>query len=76
MSKLLMALTLGFVLLLPGPLDVSLVALAQAQTRPQPNTPAWEAMWRNCRKAVFRKYGYRIPERPGKVFLNADRRAS
>jgi hypothetical protein len=73
--KLLIALTLGILLALPsqGPDGVSVVAPAQAQTRPAPKTPAWEAMWRNCRKAVFRKYGYRQPERPGKILLDADR---
>ena len=53
--------------------NVFSATLTEEIRNPKPNTPAWEAMWRNCRKAVFRKYGYRIPERPGKVFLNADR---
>ena len=59
--------------LLSAPAEIALVGSAQAQARPSPNTPAWEAMWRSCRKAVFRKYGNRLPERPGKVFLSADR---
>src|SRR5262249_9548755 len=43
-----------------------------AQVRPQPNTPAYEALWRNCRRAVFKKYGYKRPDRPGKTFLSTN----
>jgi len=51
---------------------VSFSVPAQAQTRPALNTPAWETMWRQCRIAVFRKYGQRQPERPGKIVMNSD----
>jgi hypothetical protein len=73
MRTLLIAFSLGFLLLLPAPdlVGVSFVAPALAQSRPQPNTPAWEAMWRQCRRAVFRKYGRRAPERPGKILMEA-----
>jgi hypothetical protein len=43
---------------------ISLVTQAQAQS-------ANEALWRKCRKAVFRKYGRRYPEKKGKVYLSA-----
>ena len=73
MRTLLIAFSLGFLLLLPAPdlVGVSFVAPAQAQSRPQPNTPAWEVKWRQCRRAVFRKYGRRAPERPGKILMEA-----
>jgi len=38
-------------------------AQATAPTRPQPNTPQWETLWKKCRHAVFRKYGNHQPER-------------
>ena len=46
------------------PLGVSLVTQAQAQS-------GNEALWRQCRKAVFKKYGTRRPDRPGKVYLSS-----
>jgi hypothetical protein len=38
-------------------------AQATAPIRPQPNTPEWEALWKKCRHAVFRKYGDHQKER-------------
>jgi hypothetical protein len=40
--------------------------------QPQPNTPEWQAMWKKCREAVFRKYGDHQPERKRYV-LPSDR---
>jgi hypothetical protein len=47
-----------------APVGFSLVAQAQAQS-------GNEALWRQCRKAVFKKYGTRRPDRPGKVYLSS-----
>ena len=38
-------------------------AQATAAIQLQPNTPQWEALWKKCRHAVFRKYGNHQPER-------------
>jgi hypothetical protein len=46
------------------PLGVSLVTQAQAQS-------GNDALWRQCRKAVFKKYGHRRPDKPGKVYLSS-----
>lgn len=43
-------------------LDAKAQSIAQ-NNRPQPGTPAWEALWKKCRHAVFRKYGNHQPER-------------
>jgi hypothetical protein len=40
--------------------------------QPQPNTPEWQAMWKKCRHAVFRKYGDHQRERKRYV-LPSDR---
>jgi hypothetical protein len=56
-------LALTFILFPPCDNPVAFSQAAQAQTRLQPNTPEWEAMWKKCRRAVFRKYGTRQRER-------------
>jgi hypothetical protein len=40
--------------------------------RPQPGTPEFEALWKKCRHAVFRKYGDHQKERKRYV-LPSDR---
>ena len=55
-----------------GPASLSPVAFAQAQAQAQPNTPEWEALWKKCRSAVFRKYGDHQRERKRYV-LPSDR---
>jgi hypothetical protein len=47
---------------------ISFVSDARAQStaqnnRPQPGTKEWEALWKKCRHAVFRKYGDHQKER-------------
>jgi hypothetical protein len=48
-----------------GPMFLASDAQAQPTMRgqPQPNTPEWEALWKKCRHAVFRKYGNHQRER-------------
>ena len=37
--------------------------LTAQNSRPQPGSPQWEALWKKCRHAVFRKYGDHQKER-------------
>ena len=71
MRTLLIAFGLGFVFALTslGDVGLSVAPSAQAQVRPQPNTPEWHALWRKCRTAVVLKYGYRVPDLPKKIVL-------
>jgi hypothetical protein len=57
-----------------GPMFVASDVQAQPTVRgqPQPNTPEWEALWKKCRQAVFRKYGNHQVERKRYV-LPSDR---
>jgi hypothetical protein len=49
------------------PAGLALVAPAQAES----GNPKGEALWRACRKAVFRKYGYRRADRNGRRYMSA-----
>jgi len=56
------------IVLVAGAEPVFFVSDARAQSiaqnsQPQPGTPAWEALWKKCRHAVFRKYGDHQKER-------------
>jgi hypothetical protein len=45
---------------------LSLVTPVQAETRLEPGSPQWHALWDKCRGAVLRKYGEPIPgSKPG-----------
>jgi hypothetical protein len=57
-----------------GPMFFALNVQAQPTMRgqPQPNMPEWQALWKKCRHAVFRKYGDHQPERKRYV-LPSDR---
>jgi hypothetical protein len=66
MKTMIAGVTLALALLasFESPVGVSLVTQAEAQS-------GNEALWRQCRKAVFKKYGTRRPDRPGKVYLSS-----
>jgi hypothetical protein len=56
------------IVLVAGGESVSFVSDARAQStvqnsRPQPGSPQWEALWKKCRHDVFRKYGDHQKER-------------
>jgi hypothetical protein len=65
------------VMLVIGGGPIFFVSDARAQVtaqnnRPQPGTAEWEAMWKKCRYAVYRKYGDHQKERKRYV-LPSDR---
>ena len=56
------------VVLVPGGGPIFFISDAKAQptaqnSRPQPGSPQYEALWKKCRHAVFRKYGDHQKER-------------
>ena len=65
MKALLLAFSLVF--LTSAEIPAVFSPAANGQTRLQPNTPAWEAMWKKCQAAVLRKYGTLLPDRSGIV---------
>ena len=77
MKAIVVTLCSSVVLLASGPGTPFVVSDANAQSiaqnsRPQPGTPEWEALWKKCRHAVFRKYGNHQKERKRYV-LPSDR---
>ena len=77
MKAIVITLFFPVVLLASGPGTPFFVSDAKAQSigqnsRPRSGTPEWEALWKKCRHAVFRKYGDHQRERKRYV-LPSDR---
>ena len=68
MKAIVVSLFVLVVLVIGGGPMFFFVSDARAQStvqnsRPQPGTPQWEALWKKCRHAAFRKYGDHQKER-------------